>query len=174
MPHEFLGGETPHERLTGRPFNYDRLRAFGTECYVHQFKQQRGSNSKFHPYAKRGFIVGHDRTSTAWHIWLTAEEKMVTSAHVTFTPEADTLDFLETGSVFDYSSDTVDITKHQIPTQQPHVPVTQQTQRRTDRDTSASVSQPPSRKSKLKTCTKIQNSHRVCERTTSQHSNRRH
>jgi hypothetical protein len=95
MPHEYLGGETPHERLTGTPFNYDRLRAFGTECYVHQFKQQRGSNSKFHPYAKRGFIVGHDRQSTAWHVWLTGEDKLVTSAHVTFTPERDTLDFFQ-------------------------------------------------------------------------------
>ena len=26
MPHEYLGGETPRERLTGKPFNYDRLR----------------------------------------------------------------------------------------------------------------------------------------------------
>ena len=105
MPHEYLGGETPHERLTGKPFNYDRLRAFGTECYVHQFKQQRGSNSKFHPYAKRGFIVGHDRASSAWHVWLTAEEKMVTSAHVTFSPEADTLDFLQDTAVIDLSDD---------------------------------------------------------------------
>jgi len=101
MPHEYLGGETPHERLFGRPFNYNRLRAFGTECYVHQFKQQRGANSKFHPYAKRGFIVGHDRASTAWYVWLTAEEKMVTSAHVTFTPEPDTLDFFEGQAVIE-------------------------------------------------------------------------
>ena len=95
MPHEYLGGETPHERLTGKSLNYDRLRPFGIECYVHQFKQQRGSGSKFHPYAKRGFIVGHDRSSTAWYVWLTAEEKLVTSAHVSFTESSEATDFLE-------------------------------------------------------------------------------
>lgn len=26
MPHEYLGGETPCQRLTGKSFNYDRLR----------------------------------------------------------------------------------------------------------------------------------------------------
>ncbi len=118
MPHEYLGGETPHERLTGKPFNYDRLRAFGTECYVHQFKQQRGSSSKFHPYAKRGFIVGHDRASTAWHVWLTAEEKMVTSAHVTFTPEEDALDFLESAAIIDLSDNTTDAAEQQQQQQQ--------------------------------------------------------
>lgn len=25
MSHEYLGGEPPHERLKGKPFNYDRL-----------------------------------------------------------------------------------------------------------------------------------------------------
>ncbi|CAM9813515.1 unnamed protein product, partial [Choristocarpus tenellus] len=29
MPHEYLGGETPYERLTNAPFNYNRLRVFG-------------------------------------------------------------------------------------------------------------------------------------------------
>ena len=49
--------------------------------------------------------MGHDRASSAWHVWLTAEEKMVTSAHVTFSPEADTLDFLQDTAVIDLSDD---------------------------------------------------------------------
>ena len=68
-------------------------------------RKQRGSNSKFHPYAKRGFIVGHDRESSAWHVWLSAQEKMVTSAHVTFSPEPDALDFLENTAVIHVSDD---------------------------------------------------------------------
>ncbi|CAM9443027.1 unnamed protein product [Choristocarpus tenellus] len=68
MPHEYLRGETPCERLTGKSFNYDRLRTWGSECYVHQDKRQRGARSKFHPYAKRGIIVGHDRTPLCWYI----------------------------------------------------------------------------------------------------------
>ncbi|CAM9959860.1 unnamed protein product [Choristocarpus tenellus] len=87
MPHEYLGRETPCERLTGKSFNYDRLRAWGSECYVHQDKQQRGASAEFHPCAKRGKIMGHDRTSLCWHIWLPQEAKLVTSAQVTFEPD---------------------------------------------------------------------------------------
>ncbi|CAM9358584.1 unnamed protein product [Choristocarpus tenellus] len=94
MPHGYLGGETPCERLTGKSFNYDRLRAWGSECYVHQDKQQRGASSKFHPYAKRGKIMGHDRTSLCWHIWLPQVVKLVTSAHVTFEPDEHIMEFL--------------------------------------------------------------------------------
>ncbi|CAM9868982.1 unnamed protein product, partial [Sphacelaria rigidula] len=60
MPHGYLGGETPCERLTGKYFNYDRLRSWRSECFVRQHKQQRGAAAKFHPYAKRGILVGHD------------------------------------------------------------------------------------------------------------------
>ncbi|CAN0062222.1 unnamed protein product, partial [Choristocarpus tenellus] len=94
MPREYLGGETPCERLTGKSFNYDRLRAWGSECYVHQDEQQRGASAKFHPYAKRGKIMGHDRTSLCWHIWLPQEAKLVTSAHVTFEPDEHIMDFV--------------------------------------------------------------------------------
>ena len=66
MPHEYLGGEMPHERLTGKPFNYGRLRVWGSESYVHQHQQQRGTGPKFHPYANRGILVGHDRSSLCW------------------------------------------------------------------------------------------------------------
>ncbi|CAM9652392.1 unnamed protein product [Choristocarpus tenellus] len=94
MPHEYLGGETPCERLTGKYFNYDRLRAWGSECYVHQDKQQRGASAKSHPYAKRGKIMGHDRTSLCWHIWLPQEAKLVTSAQVTLEPDKHIMDFV--------------------------------------------------------------------------------
>ncbi|CAM9685456.1 unnamed protein product, partial [Choristocarpus tenellus] len=94
MPHEYLGGETPCERLTGKSFNYNRLQAWGSECYVHQDKQQRGASSKFHPCTKRGKIMGYDRTSLCWHIWLPQEAKLVTSAHVTFEPDEHIMDFV--------------------------------------------------------------------------------
>ncbi|CAN0469527.1 unnamed protein product, partial [Discosporangium mesarthrocarpum] len=104
MPHEYLGGETPCERLTGKPFNYNRLRVWGAECFVHQNKKQRGSGSKFHPYAKRGILVGDDRTSLAWHVWLPQEGKFVTSAHVTFQHEERLLELLG-----ESSRDAVDV-----------------------------------------------------------------
>ncbi|CAN0016909.1 unnamed protein product, partial [Sphacelaria rigidula] len=63
MPHEYLGGETPCERLTGKPLNNDRLRTWGSECFVHQHKQQRGAAAKFHPYAKWGILMGQNRHS---------------------------------------------------------------------------------------------------------------
>ncbi|CAM9581103.1 unnamed protein product [Sphacelaria rigidula] len=67
MPHEYLGDETPCETLTGKLFNYDRLRTWESECFVHQHKQQRPAAAKFHPYAKRGILVGHDRHSLCWY-----------------------------------------------------------------------------------------------------------
>ncbi|CAM9965350.1 unnamed protein product, partial [Choristocarpus tenellus] len=77
MPHKYLRGETPCECLTNKPFNYERLRVFGTECFVHQTKQQRGTNVKFHPYAKRGILVGHDTASLCWHVWIPKEGKLL-------------------------------------------------------------------------------------------------
>ncbi|CAM9850630.1 unnamed protein product, partial [Choristocarpus tenellus] len=94
MPQEYLGGETPYERLNNKPFNYTRLQVFGTECFVHQTKQQRGANAKFHPYTKRGILVGHDRVSLCWHVWIPQEQKLVTSAQVTFQPETKLLELV--------------------------------------------------------------------------------
>ena len=113
MPHEYLGGETPHERLTGKPFNYDRLRVWGAECYVHQHQQQRGAGSKFHPYAKRGILVGHDRSSLCWYIWLTQEAKLVKSAHVTFHPEGKLLDIVGELEAVELSDDEEEPTDEQ-------------------------------------------------------------
>ena len=87
MPHEYLGGETPYERLTGQTFDYDRLRVWGADCFVQQRQQQRGAGSKFPPYARRGILVGHDRSSTSWYVWITQERKIVESFHVTFERE---------------------------------------------------------------------------------------
>ena len=39
MPHDYLGDETSCGRLTGRRFDYDRLRTWGSECFVHQQKR---------------------------------------------------------------------------------------------------------------------------------------
>ncbi|CAN0505956.1 unnamed protein product, partial [Discosporangium mesarthrocarpum] len=105
MPHEFLGGDTPCERLTGKPFNYDRLRIWGAECFVHQHKQVRDAASKFHPYAKRGVLVGHDRTSLCWHVWLPQEAKLVTTAHITFHPEERLLDIVGEPELMEMSDD---------------------------------------------------------------------
>ncbi|CAM9205458.1 unnamed protein product [Choristocarpus tenellus] len=80
MPLKYLGDETPCERLSNKPFNYNRLRVFGTECFVHQINQQRSTNAKFHPYVKQGILVGHDRALLCWHVWIPQEGKLVTSA----------------------------------------------------------------------------------------------
>ncbi|CAM9331837.1 unnamed protein product, partial [Choristocarpus tenellus] len=94
MPQEYLVGETPYERLSNKPFNYNRLRVFGTECFVHQTKQQRVTNAKFRPCAKRGILLGHDRASLCWYVWIPQEGKLVTSAQVKFQPEAQLLELV--------------------------------------------------------------------------------
>ena len=94
MPHKYLGGETQCERLTEKQLNYDRLRMWGAECFVHQNQQQRGAGAKFHPYAKHGTVVGHDRLSSCWYVWLMLETKLVKSSHNTFESEAKILDIV--------------------------------------------------------------------------------
>ncbi|CAM9156388.1 unnamed protein product [Sphacelaria rigidula] len=94
MPHEYLKGETPCERLTRKPFNYNRLRASKSECFMHQHKQQRGAALKFHPYAKRGTLVWHDRHSLCWYVWRMQKFKLMKSSHITFESEANILDIV--------------------------------------------------------------------------------
>ncbi|CAM9931548.1 unnamed protein product, partial [Choristocarpus tenellus] len=82
MPHEYLGGETSCECLTGKPFYYDRLWTWGSERYVHQDKQKSEAGSKFHLYAKWGIIMGHDQA------------KLVTPVLVTFESDEHIMDFV--------------------------------------------------------------------------------
>lgn len=59
MTHKYLGGKTPCELLTGKqnPFNYDRRRIRGSDCFVNQHVQYRRAGSQFHPYVKRRVLV---------------------------------------------------------------------------------------------------------------------
>lgn len=59
-PHDYLGGEAPHEQLTEKPFSDDRRRTRGGDCCINRNQQQRGAGSKFYPYTKRENVVGKD------------------------------------------------------------------------------------------------------------------
>lgn len=92
MPHVFRGGETPCGRLTGKPFKYDRLRTWGSECFMHKHKEQRGAAARFHPHAKRGILVGHDRHSLCKYVWLMQGSLLVRSSQLMFESEVNVLD----------------------------------------------------------------------------------
>lgn len=59
-PQENLGGEMPHERMTGNPFHCARLCKWGSDSFVHQHAAQRGVGSKFDPHVERRVLLGHD------------------------------------------------------------------------------------------------------------------
>ena len=103
--HEYLDGENLSEQLARKPINYDRFRMRGAECFVHQNQQQRGAGSKFHPYAKRGILVGHDRLSPCWYVCLMQETKIVQSSHITFESEAKILDIVGELNAVELSDD---------------------------------------------------------------------
>ena len=58
MSHEYLGAETSCGRLIGRRLENHRLRTWGSECFVHQHKQQRGAAAKVPPVRKAGHVGG--------------------------------------------------------------------------------------------------------------------
>ena len=104
-PHEYIGGGTPCERLIEKPFNYDRLRMWGAECFVHQNEKQRGACSKLHPYAKSWIMIGHDRLSPCWYVCLMQETKIVKSSHITFESEAKILNIVGELNAVELSDD---------------------------------------------------------------------
>lgn len=62
MPHEYLGGETQKEGLTGKPSSFDRLRTQGSECFVHQHSSSTASpQSSTHMRGGASWGGGHDR-----------------------------------------------------------------------------------------------------------------
>lgn len=94
-PHDYLGGETPHERLTGKPSNIERLRASGSDYHVHSRSKKCGVGSKFHPYAKWRIPVEHDYCdSSIWLVSLTQGKKLVKSTDTTFEAEGKMLDLV--------------------------------------------------------------------------------
>ena len=66
----------------------------GAKRFMHQKQQQRRVGSNFHPYAKRGIVVGHDHLSPCWYVWLMQEAKHGKFLHVTFESEAKILDIV--------------------------------------------------------------------------------
>jgi hypothetical protein len=58
--------KTPYELLTGNKPNVSYFRVFGSKCYV---LQKRSKSSKFAPKFYKGFMLGYDSNSRAYHVF---------------------------------------------------------------------------------------------------------
>lgn len=110
-PTNILKGQNPCGRLTGRPPKHDRPHMSGAEWYVHQNKQQRKADSKLHPYAKRGILVGHEHFSPCWCVLLMQKTKLVKSSHTTFEWEAKILDVVRGQKDVELSDDVDELSE---------------------------------------------------------------
>jgi hypothetical protein len=58
--------KTPYELLTGNKPNISYFRVFGSKCYV---LLKRSKSSKFAPKVYKGFMLGYDSNSRAYHVF---------------------------------------------------------------------------------------------------------
>jgi transposase InsO family protein len=58
--------KTPYELLTGNKPNVSYFRVFGSKCYV---LQKRSKSFKFAPKFYKGFMLGYDSNSRAYHVF---------------------------------------------------------------------------------------------------------
>ncbi len=90
LPHQTLGGDTPHERLhPGRKPRYQAFRKFGQTVYVHidktrQGEFSRGKRNKMRPRSERGTLIGHAMGASAYLVHLERLNKVVTLSAVVF------------------------------------------------------------------------------------------
>jgi hypothetical protein len=61
-----LSKKTPYELLTDNKHNVSYFRIFGSKCYV---LLKRSKSSKFAPKVYKGFMLGYDSNSRAYHVF---------------------------------------------------------------------------------------------------------
>ena len=79
-----VDGKTPYELFTGKTAHLNKLRVFGTKCFVHVPSQQR---RKWDAKGKRGVFVGYSDEVDGYRIWIQPENSVVRSRNVVFEPE---------------------------------------------------------------------------------------
>lgn len=76
--------KSPIELWNKRTVNFDHLKVFGTECFVHIPKQKR---QKFDEKGNKGCLVGYCGKKDGYRIWLPRLNKIVRSRDVIFKSE---------------------------------------------------------------------------------------
>lgn len=76
--------KSPLELWNKKAVNFDHLRVFGTECFVHFPKQKR---QKFDQKSNKGYLVGYCGEKDGYRIWLPKMNKIECSQNVIFKSE---------------------------------------------------------------------------------------
>lgn len=85
LPSDVINGETPYQRLFGKPASMKHLRIYGCEAYVHVNDTQR---KKFDDKAWKGILVGYDpHNNTCYRIYDPVRKRFYMSTHVTFNEQ---------------------------------------------------------------------------------------
>ena len=77
-PQTVLGRKTPKEVFTGTRPDVSHLRIFGSVCYCHIHANTR----KLDPSGEKGLLVGYNKTSKAYKIYISARKRIIVSKDV--------------------------------------------------------------------------------------------
>lgn len=70
--------KTPYPVMTGRKCYLSKMHKFGSECYTYQ--KDRGKDLR----SEKGFFVGHDKDSPAFHVYYPSKGKVQKHRQVKF------------------------------------------------------------------------------------------
>lgn len=76
--------KSPYELFYGKTEHLERLRIFGTMCYVHVPDAKR---RKWDAKGRRGIFVGYSDEMDGYRVWIKSENRVVRSRNVVFEPE---------------------------------------------------------------------------------------
>lgn len=79
LPTKALGQKSPYEAMSGKKPDLSGMRVWGSAVYVHVEKKDR---RKLDPKALEGRLVGYDRESGAYLVWMLGTRKFRVSRHV--------------------------------------------------------------------------------------------
>ena len=80
-PHTALGRKTPEEVFTGTRTDVSHLRIFGSVCYCHIHADTR---KKLDPSGEKGLLVGYNKTSKAYKVYILARKRIIVSRDIQF------------------------------------------------------------------------------------------
>lgn len=85
IPSSVLNGNTPYERLYGKPPTYDRMRTFGCLSFAANTKPHK---DKFDTRSFHGIFLGYASGFKAYRIYDLSSHKLIVSRDVVFHKES--------------------------------------------------------------------------------------
>ena len=81
-----MGRKTPEEVFTGTQPDVSHIRIFGSVCYCHVHADNR---KKLDPFGEKGLLVGYNKISKAYRVYIPARRRIIVSKDVQFNEDMD-------------------------------------------------------------------------------------